>query len=166
MTTGRRLRIGEAVLSVGVLALGLFILAETALLEVGPSHAAIGPRLFPFLVATGLIVVGLALLREAFFGHIAHGRGWELDWRAVALVSAGLLVQMLLLESLGWIVAATLLFVATTLAFGSRRLLLDGVIGVVLTGLAFVVFNYGLGLTLPTGTVVERLMPAEQADAQ
>ena len=110
--------------------------------------------------------MGLALLREAFFGHIAHERGWELDWRAVALVSAGLLVQMLLLESLGWIVAATLLFVAATLAFGSRRLLLDGAIGVVLTGLAFVVFNYGLGLTLPTGTVVEQLMPAERADAE
>ena len=41
---------------------------------------------------------------------------------------------MLLLESLGWIVATTLLFVAATLAFGSRRLLLDGAIGVVLTG--------------------------------
>ena len=166
MTTGRSLRIGEAVLSVGVLALGLFVAIETALLEVGPSHGAIGPRLFPSLIATGLIVVGLALLREAFFGHIAHERGWELDWRAVALVSAGLLVQMLLLESLGWIVAATLLFVAATLAFGSRRLLLDATIGVVLTGLAFVVFNYGLGLTLPTGTVVEQLMPAERADAQ
>jgi len=166
MTTGRSLRIGEAVLGVGVLALGLFVAIETALLEVGPSHAAVGPRLFPFLVATGLIVVGLALLREAFFGHIAYERGWELDWRAVALVSAGLLVQMLLLESLGWIVATTLLFVAAALAFGSRRLLLDATIGVVLTGFAFVVFNYGLGLTLPTGTVVERLMPAERADAQ
>jgi putative tricarboxylic transport membrane protein len=84
----------------------------------------------------------------------------------MALVSAGLLVQMLLLEGLGWIIATTLLFVAATLAFGSRRLLLDAGIGVVLTGLAFVVFNHGLGLTLPTGTVVEQLMPAEQADTQ
>lgn len=166
MTTGRSLRIGEAVLSGGVLALGLFVAVETALIEVAPSNAAVGPRLFPFLVATGLIVVGLALLREAFFGHIAHERGWELDWRAVLLVSAGLVLQMLLLESLGWIVAATLLFVAATLAFGSRRLLLDAAIGVVLTGFAFVLFNYGLGLTLPTGTVIEQLLPTEQDDAQ
>ena len=56
-------------------------------------------------------------------------------------------MQLLLLESLGWIVAATLLFVAATPAFGSRRLLLDAAIGVVLTGLAFVMFNYGLGLS-------------------
>lgn len=166
MTTGRSLRIGEAVLSAGVLALGLFIAVETALIKVAPSNAAVGPRLFPFLIATGLIVVGVALLREAFFGHVAHERGWELDWQAVALVSAGLIVQLLLLESLGWIIATTLLFVAATLAFGSRRLVLDVAIGVVLTGFAFVMFNYGLGLTLPTGTVIEQLLPAEQDDAQ
>ena len=64
------------------------------------------------------------------------------------------------------IIATTLLFVAATLAFGSRRLVLDAAIGVVLTGLAFVLFNYGLGLTLPTGTVIEQLLPAEQDDAQ
>ena len=90
MTTGRSLRIGEGVLSLGVLALGLFIAVQTALLEVGPSQAAVGPSLFPSLIAIGLIAVGVSLLREAFFGHIAHERGWELDWRAVALVSAGL----------------------------------------------------------------------------
>ena len=149
-----------------MLALGLFVAFETYQLEVAPSQAAVGPRLFPFLVATGLIVVGAALLREALFGHIAHEGGFELDWRAVGLVSAGLVVQMLLLESLGWIVAATLLFVATTLAFGSRRLVLDAAIGVVLTGLAFVIFNYGLGLSLPTGTVIEEMLPAEQEEAQ
>jgi putative tricarboxylic transport membrane protein len=133
---------------------------------VGPSHATVGPRLFPFLIAAGLIVVGLALLREAFFGHIAHERGWELDGRSVALVLAGLIVQMLLLESLGWIIATTLLFAATTLAFGSRRLALDIAIGVVLTGFAFVLFNHGLGLGLPTGTAIEQLLPAEQDDTQ
>ncbi|MCP6135044.1 tripartite tricarboxylate transporter TctB family protein, partial [Klebsiella pneumoniae] len=81
-----------------------------------------------------------------------HERGgFELDWLAVALVSAGLIVQLLLLEMVGWIPATTLLFVAVTRAFGSRRLLTDAVIGLVLTSLAFVIFNYGLGLDLPVG---------------
>jgi putative tricarboxylic transport membrane protein len=166
MTTGRSLRIGEAVLSMGVLALGTFIAVETTLLEVGSSHAAVGPRLFPSLIATGLVVVGLVLLCEAFLGHIAHERGWELDWRAVAIVLTGLVVQMLLLESLGWIIATTLLFTATALAFGSRRPVLDVAIGALLGGLVFVLFNYGLGLTLPTGTAIEQLLPGEQDDAQ
>ena len=162
MTTGRSLRIGEAVLGGGVLALGLFVAVETSMLEVAPTHATVGPRLFPFLVAAGLIVVGALVLRQALFGHIAHERGFELDWAAVALVSAGLIVQLLLLESLGWILATALLFVAVARAFGSRRLLLDAAIGVVLASLAFGVFNYGLGLSLPTGTLVESLLPADE----
>ena len=54
MTTGRGLRIGEAVLGGVVLGLGLFVAIETSLMEVAASNAAIGPRLFPFLIAFGL----------------------------------------------------------------------------------------------------------------
>jgi putative tricarboxylic transport membrane protein len=165
MTTARSLRVGEAVLGGGVLALGLFIAVETAQIEVAPSHAAIGPTLFPYLIATGLIVIGALVLREAFFGHVAHERGgFELDWLAVALVSAGLIVQMLLLETVGWIPATTLLFVAVTRAFGSRRLLTDAAIGLALASLAFVVFNYGLGLDLPVGTALEQVLEPQDAD--
>jgi putative tricarboxylic transport membrane protein len=165
MTTGRGLRLGEAVLGGGVLALGLFVGIETALLEVAPSQAAVGPRLFPLLVATGLVVVGLLVLREAFFGHIAHERGFELDWPAVALISAGLLAQIFLLEWIGWIPAAAIVFVAAARAFGSRRLGIDAAIGIGLASLAFVVFNYGLGLDLPLGTLIEDLLlPADAAD--
>lgn len=159
MTTVRAIRLSEAALGLGVLALGLFVAVGTARLEVAPSHAAIGPRLFPSLIAAGLIVLGLLVLREALFGHVAHERGpFELDWPAMALAAAGLVAQMLLLETLGWIPASALLFVAAARAFGSRRLLLDLVIGLALAGLAFVVFNEGLGLSLPVGTVVERLL--------
>ena len=162
MTTGKSLRVGEAVLGGVVLAVGLFVVVETSQLQVAQSHAAIGPTLFPYLIATGLVVVGGLLFYQAFFGHIAHERGFELDWRAVALVSGGLILQMFLIESLGWIIATTLLFIATTIAFGSRRLLTDAAIGVVLSGLAFVVFNYGLGLDLPTGTAFEQLFSSDE----
>jgi putative tricarboxylic transport membrane protein len=166
MTTGRGLRIGEAVLGGVVLALGLFVAVETSRIEVAPTHATIGPTLFPFLIAAGLLIVGIAVLWQAFFGHIAHERGFELDWRAVALVSVGLLLQLFLVERLGWIIATTLLFVATTLAFAERRVWLSLAIGVVLTGLTYWIFNYGLGLTLPVGTTIEELMPADDEEAE
>ena len=120
MTTGRSLRIGEAALGGGVLALGLFVAGGTARLEVAPTYAAIGPRLFPYLIATGLIVIGALVLREAFFGHIAHERGFELDLPAAAWVSAGLIAQMLLIETAGWIIATTVMFVAVARPFGGR----------------------------------------------
>ena len=165
MTTVRTLRLSEAILGGAVLALGLFIAIETSQLEVAPSNAAIGPALFPFIIGGGLIVIGALLLREALFGHMAHERkGVELDWIPVVLVSAGLLAQMLLVETLGWIISTTLLFAAVARAFGSRRILLDAVIGLGLAALAFGVFNYGLDLTLPTGTVFEDLLSPDDAD--
>jgi putative tricarboxylic transport membrane protein len=110
-------------------------------------------------------VVGALVLYQALFGHVAHERGFELDWVAVALVSAGLVAQLLLLETVGWVLATTLLFVAVARAFGSRRLPLDAGIGVVLASLAFAIFNYGLGLSLPIGTVIERVLPGGDDDA-
>ena len=166
MTTGRSLRIGEAVLGGVVFGLGAFVAIETAMLEVAPANVAIGPRLFPFLIAVGLLLVGAAVLWQAAFGHIAHERGFELDWKAVVLVSAGLLLQMFLVERLGWIVATTLLFVLAALAFAERRIVATILIGLVLSGLTFAVFNYGLGLSLPLGTFIEDLLPATDEDAE
>ena len=166
MTSGWGLRIGEAVLGGVVLGLGLFVAIETSLMEVAASNAAIGPRLFPFLIAFGLLAVGVAVLWQAFFGHIAHERGFELDWRAVALVSGGLILQMLLVESLGWIIATTLLFVAATLAFRERRVLISIAIGLALTCLTYWVFNYGLGLSLPIGTTIEELLPGSDEETE
>ncbi|EWY37667.1 C4-dicarboxylate ABC transporter [Skermanella stibiiresistens SB22] len=161
MATGRGLRLGEAILGGGVLALGLFIGYETFLLGGGAGNAPVGPRLFPFLIAGGLLVIGAVLLREALAGHVAHERGLELDWRAVALVSTGLIVEMLLMEYAGWIVAAALLFAFTARAFLSRRILVDAGLGLALAILAFVVFNYGLDLGLPGGVIEDMMAPAE-----
>jgi len=166
MTAGRSLRISEAVLGLGVLALGLFIAFETSQMQVAPTHAAVGPRLFPFLVAGGLILVAAAVLREAFFGHVAHEGGFELDWLAVALVSAGLIAEMLLMEWAGWIFAATILFILTARAFMSRKLVIDAVIGLALATLTFVIFSYGLELSLPGGKLAELWAPAEDEAGQ
>jgi putative tricarboxylic transport membrane protein len=73
---------------------------------------------------------------------------------------------MFLLETLGWIPASALLFMAVARAFGSRRLVVDAAIGVVLTGLSFVIFNYGLDLTLPSGVFGELIAPAEEETTQ
>jgi putative tricarboxylic transport membrane protein len=163
MTTGRSLKIGEAGLGAAVLALGAFIAFETSRAP-GAANAVVGPALFPYLVSAGLILVGLALLREALTGHIAHAQGLELDGIAVVLVAVGLIVQMLLLETLGWIPASTILFMVVARAFGSRKIVKDAILGLALTAASFGLFNYGLDLNLPVGTVFEELM-AEPDDA-
>lgn len=157
MTTGRTLRMGEAVLGGGLLALGVFIAVETLRAPMTGSLLA-GPALFPCLIAAGLVLVGLAVLREAFAGHIAREGGLELDGPALALTAAGLAVQFLLVEALGWIPAAALLFMAVARAFGSRRPLVDAALGIGLAAGTYVVFNHALGLNLPLGDVFEWLL--------
>jgi len=153
VTTGRGLRWGEAVLALAVLLLGLFLTVETAALRTGPGYSAIGPKLFPWLVAAGLVLVGLALLREARSGAVEHPTGFELDAPPLLLVTAGLVAQMLLMQLAGFVLASTLLFVAVARAFGSRRLVRDAAIGLALCAVVHVAFTRGLGLHLPLGVL-------------
>ncbi len=91
MTTGSSLRVGETILGGGVLALGLFIAIETAQMTVatGPGRGRAAPVPVPGGDGTARGGVGLCCARR-LFGHIAHEGGFELDWRAVALVAGGL----------------------------------------------------------------------------
>jgi putative tricarboxylic transport membrane protein len=157
MATSRGLRLGEAALAAFVLLLGLFVAVETAMLRTGPGYSAIGPKLFPALVAAGLLLVGLALLYEARAGAVAQPMGFELDLPPALLVTAGLVLQMLLMRPAGFVIASAVLFVAVTYAFGSRRLALNAAVGLVLCAATYVAFTFGLGLGLPAG-VLGRLL--------
>jgi putative tricarboxylic transport membrane protein len=157
MATSRELRLGEAALAAFVLLLGVFVAVETAMLRTGPGYSAIGPKLFPALVAAGLLLVGLALLYEARAGAVAQPMGFELDLPPALLVTAGLVLQMLLMRPAGFVIASAVLFVAVTYAFGSRRLALNAAVGLVLCAATYVAFTFGLGLGLPAG-VLGRLL--------
>jgi putative tricarboxylic transport membrane protein len=62
-----------------------------------------------------------------------------------------LLAYLLLIERAGFIVASATLFVMAAFAMGSRRLARDIAIGVILGAVLYLVFNRGLGLSLPAG---------------
>jgi putative tricarboxylic transport membrane protein len=66
---------------------------------------------------------------------------------------------MVLMERLGWIPATTLLFMATARAFGSRRWVVDGALGLAIAVVSFVIFNYGLELNLPAGILADLIEP-------
>jgi putative tricarboxylic transport membrane protein len=157
MASIRGLRLGEAVLAAFVLALGVFVAVETAMLRGGPGYAAIGPKLFPWLVAAGLLLVGLALLYEARAGAVAQPAGFQLDLPPAVAVTAGLVLQMVLMKPAGFVIASAALFVAVAYAFGSRRLALNAAVGLVLCAVTYVAFTRGLGLVLPAGLLAPLL---------
>ncbi|APV51749.1 hypothetical protein BWI17_19910 [Betaproteobacteria bacterium GR16-43] len=154
---------GQLALSIGILAIGILILGGSFFLPAGGGYAQVGPGVVPKFVGVGLILLGAGLLREALTGGY---RGVDeeaekhlpMDWRAFAWVSGGIIIYGLLVESAGFVIASTILYVGVARSFGSRRWILNGVVGVLLAAFVFGIFNYGLGLTLPPG-VLKPLLP-------
>jgi len=68
------------------------------------------------------------------------------------------LIFLLTVEALGFAVATALLFAAVARAFGSRRLIADLGVGLLMGLVVLLVFSYGLGLLLPVGSVFDRLL--------
>jgi putative tricarboxylic transport membrane protein len=73
------------------------------------------------------------------------------DWRTLALLSAVFLGHALVLERLGFPVAAALLFFGVGASLGSRRWARDAAVAVVLAVVVFLVFARVLGVGLPAG---------------
>jgi putative tricarboxylic transport membrane protein len=73
------------------------------------------------------------------------------DWRGFALISAGIVLQMVLIGWAGFILAGVVLFMLVARGFGSVRLVRDVVIAAVLVTAAYLVFTRLLSLSLPSG---------------
>jgi len=155
MDSSAKFRLGKVALGVLLIAVGIFIAVETLLLGDPTQQATIGPKFFPTLIAVGLGINGCVLLWEAFKDAFSEEEWPELDMGPVAIVLFALVLQMVLLEAAGWIIATSLLFAIVARAFGSRRLLLDLAIGLVLSAASFYLFNEGLGLSLPGGFIAD-----------
>jgi putative tricarboxylic transport membrane protein len=59
--------------------------------------------------------------------------------------------QRLLIERAGFVVAAAVLFVCVAFGFGSRRILRDSMIAILLAIAVYVGFTRGLNVQLPAG---------------
>jgi putative tricarboxylic transport membrane protein len=71
--------------------------------------------------------------------------------RALATLALALLVDVALLERLGFVLASALMFIIAARAFGSRGLARDALVGLALGALVHLAFTRGLGVTLPAG---------------
>jgi putative tricarboxylic transport membrane protein len=147
---------GEALLSLGMVLLGAFVVWQGTLVKAATGHSGIGPGLFPILIGSGLSLIGLVLGWQALSG------GWRgmpddeialqgADWRAFGLISLAVLVHMVLIGWAGFIIASALLYALIARGFGSTRPARDIVIAIAISVLVFLLFTRGLGLNLPAG---------------
>ena len=107
--------------------------------------------LYPIVVLTGLTIFGGVAVVAAFRarGPVAAAPG--AGWKAVAIIVAGVVLDLLLVERAGFVIASTLLFWLTARAFDSRHPARDGLLGLVVSVGAYLLFARVLQLPLPAG---------------
>jgi putative tricarboxylic transport membrane protein len=144
---------------------GLFVLAlagvavwQTLVIPTSPIYAQVGPKLVPWLISGALAVLGTLLTLDALRG------GWSADipeiaeapptnLRALGLLLAALLANLVLIGPLGFTLAATAQFVLVAAAFGSRAHLRNVAIAFVVSLAAYTLFVKLLGVNIGGGLV-------------
>lgn len=145
-----------------VLALGLLAAWQASVIPTSPIYAQVGPKAIPYVVAAGLVLLGIGLTAQALRGGWSHDieelhGAPPINLRALGLLMAGLLANMALIVPFGFTVAATVQFALVAAAFGSRAHLRNLVIAFVVAIAAYGLFVKLLGVNIGAG-VVEGLL--------
>jgi putative tricarboxylic transport membrane protein len=146
------------------LAIGLGLIAISLVLVIGAlrfppemGFVILGAHVYPSAVAAFLGAVGLLLSYQACTGGFRELAVHDDETvqalpggrLGVAWVTAGLVALAVLIDLIGFVLAAGLLFACSARGFGSRRPLRDLAIGIALTLPIYWLFNAGLGVALP-----------------
>lgn len=151
------IHIPEAALGAFAIVLGGYVAIDASGYHDGSTYDGLGPSLLPYIIAAGLILTGLPILIGAFVTRASAEPDEQIDWMPVAILTVALILPIAFIVLLGWIPVVTVVFALGARAFGSRRTLLDLALGLAFGIVTFVVFNYGIGLHLPSGWIVTRL---------
>jgi len=150
--SGARSKAGFFV-GLGLIALAAVIGFDMARMQVPPNYASYGPQIFPYLSIVVLVAAGLYFLWQTATGKPDSIRADSdrSDWGGVIGISVGLLAQVFLLEPLGFVLSAAILFFAVAWGFRSRKPLRDAIIAILLSLATYLVFTRLLNLQLPPG---------------
>lgn len=152
-------------------ALGMFtiyIVYGIMTMEVPDSAQSPGPKLYPTLLAIASGVLTVVLIIDTLRNpdsEPAHRYTapvgetvkealipvQETDNKNLALGMLTFLIFAFILEPVGWIISAALLFWAIALCMGAKRPLFNLGVGLVVSSTIQVAFSMGLGLSLPAG---------------
>jgi putative tricarboxylic transport membrane protein len=155
-TTPRRdmAQLGLAALLVVV---GAYTVYDATTLKVGFGDP-VGPRVFPYVIGTVTVLLGGLLVLATLRGDVPEAEGGEdvdlhqkADWVTVAKLAGVLLFTVLTVSFLGWALSGAILFVGCAWSLGSRTLVRDVIVGLVLSVASWYAFHEGLGVILPAG---------------
>jgi putative tricarboxylic transport membrane protein len=154
----RRVAVGDLAVAIGVIGLGALALWQASVIPANALYATIGPAVFAYAAAAMLLLMGALLVKDAVFGGWSSAEEFgEADELGGVWMILGLVVNLAVIDTMGFIIASTLLFLCTARAFGSRQPLRDVGIGFTLAFIAYIGFDRVLGYKIGSG-LIERLL--------
>lgn len=136
---------------------GGFLAYGLVTMDVPPSASWPGPKFFPVIVTGIIFVVAAAMTVQILLAHkrtrVDHtsDAGPGTDWKALAIVVGSFVVFVAILQPLGWIVSAAVLFWGVARGLGSSKPGTDIVVALGASCVVQLAFSAGLGLRLPAG---------------
>ena len=160
MTTGsssRERRPDGAALVIAAILFGLAVIIfwQTSQMRLPPLQQRVGPTVFPYMIASGLVLLAIGTVVSALRGSFP-ARSKD-DYTPIFWIVAGLLGQILLISTAGFSIGTGILFAFTAKAFGRGPLWQTIPIGIVFAFAVWFIFAKGLQLSLPAG-MLERLL--------
>jgi putative tricarboxylic transport membrane protein len=155
--TSTRVDRSQYLLAAALLVVGVYTIIDARGLNVGFGDP-IGPRVFPYMVGTGMVVLAVLLAAVTARGDVPQAEEGEdvdltvpADWVTVGKLAGIMVLNLLLVNLLGWAIAGGLLFAGAAWALGSRTLLRDLLVGAVISVGSWYFFYVGLGVPLTPG---------------
>ncbi len=147
-----------AALAIAVIlaAIAAIIIYQTSQMRLPPIQARVGPTVFPYVIAGGLLLLSAGTAISALRGSFPARS--DDNYRPILWIVGGLIAQILLLSTIGFSLATGVLFAFTAKGFGRGPLWKTIPMGALLAFVVWLIFAKGLQLSLPAGPL-ERLIP-------
>jgi putative tricarboxylic transport membrane protein len=150
------------VVGAAVLLLGAGLAAGAIGIPGNAGYGGVGPNFLPWLVAIGLAVCGVLILREAFTGGfrlLDEPRQRASLWPGAVMVSAGLLANAALITTIGFVLSCALCYALAVQGLrraegqarlsNARTLGTDAATGIAISAPVYWMFTKFLAINLP-----------------
>ena len=140
---------------------GVLVITDAARIRhIANSNDPIGPKPVPIVLGALLLLIAILYDDDVARGGTGESEGGEdidptspIHWRTVLLLIGAFVVNLALIEPLGWVISGGLLFWGSAFALGSRHHVRNLFIAAALSLTTFYAFAIGLGVNLPAGVL-------------
>jgi len=139
---------------------GAYVIYDASGLQEGFADNPLGPRAMPYLVGSVLLLLAVLLAVATARGDVPEAEAGEdvdlsepSDWATVAKLVAVFVLNLVLIDTLGWAITGALLFAGCAAVLGSRTHVRDLAIGAALSVGTWYGFYVGLGVPIPPGVL-------------